>query len=648
MCGIVGYVGPKECAPILVEGLRRLEYRGYDSAGLALHTGGPVVATRAGGSGGKGGIEIVRAVGKLSNLEAALKKSPLAGNTGIGHTRWATHGRPSEANAHPHVAGRVAVVHNGIIENHVALRRQLEAEGVRFSSDTDTEIVAHLIDQALAGKAPSLVEAVRAALRQVRGAYGIAVVAGDAPDEIVVAKADSPLVIGLGDGETLCASDIPALLAHTRDVIFLHDGEIAVLRREGVAITTLDGAPVQRAAKRIDWSPTQAEKGGYKHFMLKEIHEQPRAVEDTLRGRVDLAEGDVVGEEIGIGADLAKKIQRVCLVACGTSSHAAMAGRYWIEQLAGIPATVEIGSEVRYRNAVFGENDLVVAVSQSGETLDTFAALKAAKAKGAHILAVANVIDSAIPRASDAALYTHAGPEIGVASTKCFTTQLVAMLLLAVYLGRRRGTLAKAEAQRVLEALTGAPQKMREVLAKAEDVRHLAKRYMRSNHMLFLGRGTGYPIALEGALKLKEISYIHAEGYAAGEMKHGPIALIDEEMPVVVVVPRDAHYEKTFSNMQEVKAREGQLIAVCTQGDADVRALLTTDAAPRGRDGAARTTRAAQLPLEPDLLEVPDAAPEVLPLLTVLPLQLLAYYTADLKGTDVDQPRNLAKTVTVE
>ncbi len=635
MCGIVGYVGVKDCAPILVEGLRRLEYRGYDSAGLALHT-------RAGspGSPGAGGIEIVRAVGKLANLEAALKKSPLAGRTGIGHTRWATHGRPSEANAHPHVAGRVAVVHNGIIENHVALRRQLEAGGVRLSSDTDTEIVAHLIDQALTAGAPRLVDAVRAALLQVRGAYAIAVLSSDAPEEIVVAKADSPLVIGLGDGEMLCASDIPALLAHTRDVVFLHDGEVATLTRKGAEIVTLEGARVERAPRRIDWSPTQAEKGGYKHFMLKEIHEQPRAVEDPLRGRVDLIEGDVIGEEIGISAEVARKIQRVCFVACGTSSHAAMAGRYWVEQLARIPAVVDIGSEVRYRDAVFSDTDLVVAVSQSGETLDTLAAVKTARAKGAHILAVANVFDSAIPRASDAALYTHAGPEIGVASTKCFTTQLVAMLLLSVYLGRRRGSLAQGEAQRILEALAKIPQQMREVLARGEDVRAIAKQYMRTEHMLFLGRGTGFPVALEGALKLKEISYIHAEGYAAGEMKHGPIALIDEKMPVVVVVPRDAHYEKTFSNMQEVKAREGRLIAVCTQGDADVRALLS--------DSAPRSNRTG-VPLgDADILEVPHAAPEVLPLLTVLPLQLLAYYMADLKGTDVDQPRNLAKTVTVE
>jgi glucosamine--fructose-6-phosphate aminotransferase (isomerizing) len=640
MCGIVGYVGTKDCAPILVEGLRRLEYRGYDSAGLALHTNSSRLP-----HGGGSGIEVVRAVGKLTNLEAALKKSPLVGTTGIGHTRWATHGRPSEANAHPHTAGKVAVVHNGIIENHVALRRELEAKGVRFASDTDTEIVAHLIDDALRAGASSLVEAVRGALRRVRGAYAIAVLCGDSPDEIVVAKADSPLVIGLGNGEVLCASDIPALLPHTRNVVFLQDGEVATLRCGGAEITTLDGTPVKRPPKRIDWSPTQAEKGGYKHFMLKEIHEQPRAVEDTLRGRVDLAEGDVVGEEIGISAELAARIERVYFVACGTSAHAAMAGRYWIEQIARIPAVVEIASEVRNREPIFGKGDLVIAVSQSGETLDTLAAVKTAKAQGAHLLAVVNVIDSAIARASDGALYTHAGPEIGVASTKCFTTQLVAMLLLSVYLGRRRGKLGQDEARRILEALARAPQQMREVLATADDVRQLAKKYMRVAHMLFLGRGTSFPVALEGALKLKEISYIHAEGYAAGEMKHGPIALIDEEMPVVVVVPRDPHYEKTFSNMQEVKAREGQIIALCTRGDKEVRALLAADDAPRStRQSGSTSTPNAPL----DLLEVPDAAPEVLPLLTVLPLQLLAYYIADLKGTDVDQPRNLAKTVTVE
>ena len=631
MCGIVGYVGTKDCATILVEGLRRLEYRGYDSAGLALHTGAD------------SGIEIVRAVGKLANLEAALQKNPLAGTTGIGHTRWATHGRPSEGNAHPHVAGKVAVVHNGIIENHVALRREIESKGVRVASDTDTEIVAHLIDHALRDGSTRLVDAVRRALARVRGSYAIAVLGADSPDEIVVAKANGgSLVVGLGNGEMLCASDIPALLAHTRDVVFLHDGEIATLTRSGVQIATLEGALVQRAPRTIDWSPTQAEKGGYKHFMLKEVHEQPRAVEDTLRGRIDLSEGDVVGEELGLSASLARTIQRVYFVACGTSAHAAMAGRYWTEQLARLPAVVEIGSEVRYRDPVFGPNDLVVAVSQSGETLDTLAAVNAAKAQGAFVLAIANVIDSAIPRASQAALYTHAGPEIGVASTKCFTTQLVAMLLLSVYLGRRRDVLDPANARRILEALTHVPQQMREVLGAGDDLRSLAKQYLRTQHMLFLGRGTSYPVALEGALKMTEISYIHAEGYAAGEMKHGPIALIDEEMPVVAICPKDAHYEKTYSNMQEVKAREGQLIAVCTRGDKDVAGLLARDTArwSAHRPGA--------LAAEQGVIEIPEAEREVLPLLTVIPLQLLAYYMADLKGTDVDQPRNLAKTVTVE
>jgi glucosamine--fructose-6-phosphate aminotransferase (isomerizing) len=628
MCGIVAYVGPKDCASILVEGLRRLEYRGYDSAGLAVHTGR--------------GVEIVRAVGKLANLDAALKKNPLSGTTGVGHTRWATHGRPSESNAHPHAAGDVAVVHNGIIENHVALRRDLEAQGVRFSSDTDTEIVAHLVDlelgaQTASGQRPSLGAAVRSSLTKLRGAYAIAVVSGRFPAEVVVAKQDSPLVIGVGDGEMLAASDIPALLASTRNVVFLEDGELAVLERESFTITKVTGEPVTRAPKRIDWSPTQAEKGGYKHFMLKEIHEQPRAIEDTLRGRIDLRSHEVVAEEIGVSVELAKKIRRVYFVACGTSCHAAMAGRYWVEQLARLPATVEIGSEVRYREPVFSPDDLVVAVSQSGETSDTLAAIKAAKAHGAHILAVANVLDSAIPRASAGALYTHAGPEIGVASTKCFTTQLAALLLLAVHLGRARGALSEAEGTRVLEALRGVPQQMRTVLAKAEDIKAIAKKFVHSRDMLFLGRGTGFPIALEGALKLKEISYIHAEGYAAGEMKHGPIALIDEAMPVVVVCPKDAHYEKTLSNMQEVKAREGQLIAIATEGDLDVERLLVE----------ARRSY-PEHPGVQNLIGVPAAAPEVLPLLTVLPLQLLAYYIADLKGTDVDQPRNLAKTVTVE
>ncbi len=642
MCGIVAYVGSKDCAPILVDGLRKLEYRGYDSAGLALHTGR--------------GIEIIRAVGKLSNLDAALAKQPLTGTTGIGHTRWATHGRPSEANAHPHVAGKVAVVHNGIIENHVELRKELERKGVRFSSQTDTEIVAHLVDEALKAGAPRLEQAVQQALAKVRGAYAIAVVSGDAPNEVVVAKDSSPLVVGFGDGEMLAASDVPALLAHTRDVLFLEDGDMAVLERGTARVTTVRGEPVERVRKRIDWSPSQAEKGGYKHFMLKEIFEQPRAIEDTLRGRIDVNAGEIIAEEIGVSVELAKSIDRVYFVACGTSAHAAMVGRYWVEQLARIPSTVEIGSEVRYRDPVFTKNDLVIAVSQSGETADTLAAVKAAKAQGAHILAVANVLDSALPRAAGGSLYTHAGPEIGVASTKCFTTQLAALLMLAVHLGRQRGTLSKEESRRILDQLIHVPQQMREVLNNSEIVKLIAKKHHRSRDMLFLGRGTGYPIALEGALKLKEISYIHAEGYAAGEMKHGPIALIDEEMPVVVLCPRDAHFEKTLSNMQEVKAREGQLIAICTRADDEVYNVMTPRLSdlpppPSGHVSppASRRPSSMSLPqISMDIIEIPEVAAEVLPLLTVIPLQLLSYYIADFKGTDVDQPRNLAKTVTVE
>jgi glucosamine--fructose-6-phosphate aminotransferase (isomerizing) len=610
MCGIVGYVGPRAATPILVDGLRKLEYRGYDSAGLAVHDGKT--------------IEIVRAVGKLARLDEALAKRPLSGSTGIGHTRWATHGRPSEHNAHPHSAGDVAVVHNGIIENHVALRQALEADGVRFSSDTDTEIVAHLVDRALRGGAPSLFDAVRAALTEVRGAYAIAVVSRSAPDRLVVAKSASPLVLGLGDGETLCASDIPALLAHTRNVVFLEDGEMAELTAAGARIETLGGEKVERKPKRIDWSPVMAERGGYKHFMLKEIYEQPRALEDTLRGRVDLKAGEVVSAEIGLEPQVARAISRVYLIACGTSHYATMAGRHWIEQLARVPAVIELASEVRYRSPVFTPTDLVVAVSQSGETADTLAAVKAARAGGAKVLAVCNVVDSAIPRAADGALYTHAGPEIGVASTKCFTTQLTALLLLAVYLGRCRETLSAERARAVLQALVEASSGMRVVLEQAHRVLAIARKYHTTHDMLFLGRGLGYPIALEGALKLKEIAYVHAEGYAAGEMKHGPIALIDEAMPVVVIAVRDSHYEKTISNVEEVRARDGQVIAVSTEGDHEIE-------------------RVAQ-----HIVRIPVVDECVTPLLTVVPLQLLAYYIADLKGTDVDQPRNLAKTVTVE
>ena len=610
MCGIVGYVGTRHAAPIIVDGLRKLEYRGYDSAGVAIHDGHS--------------IEIVRTLGKLARLGDALEKRPLAGSTGIGHTRWATHGRPSEANAHPHSAGPVAVVHNGIIENHVAVRQGLEVDGVKFLSDTDTEIVAHLIHRELSRGQKPLFSAVQAALRHVVGAYAIAVVSREEPDVVVVARHGSPLVVGLGEGEMLCGSDIPALLAHTRSMIFLEDGDVAELRASGVRCETVSGEVVTRKAKHIDWSPVQAERGGYKHFMRKEIHEQPEVVEATLRGRIDLAEGDVYAAEMGVTPEVAQSIRRVYFVACGTSHHAAIAGRYWMEQLAKVPSVVELASEVRYREPLFYPDDLVIAVSQSGETADTLAAVKAAKAGGARILAVANVLDSAIPRMADGALYTHAGPEIGVASTKCFTTQLAALLLLAVYMGRRRSTLPQERAQKVLQALWEIPSHQREILGDADYVHAIAKKLVHAKDVLFLGRGLGFPIALEGALKLKEISYAHAEGYAAGEMKHGPIALIDEQLPVVAVCPRDAQYEKMHSNLQEVRAREGQVIAIATKGDE------------------------AMLELAQHIVWIPKAPDEVMPLLTVLPLQLIAYFVANLKGNDVDQPRNLAKTVTVE
>jgi glucosamine--fructose-6-phosphate aminotransferase (isomerizing) len=609
MCGIVGYVGPKQAAPILLEGLRRLEYRGYDSAGLAIQSAR--------------GIEIVRAVGKLENLTRAIEGAKLEGSTGIGHTRWATHGRPSEPNAHPHLVGDVAVVHNGIIENHLELKRELSAEGAVFSSDTDTEIVAHLVARARARTA-NLFLAVRAALERVRGAYALAIVSGSEPGKIVVAKSASPLVIGIGDGEVLCGSDVPALLSHTRRMLFLDEGEMAELSANGVRVETLAGAKIAREPKRIDWSPVQAEKDGYKHFMLKEIFEQPRAIADTLRGRISLDEGELVDGELGFDAKVAQGIERVVLLACGTSYHSALAGRYWIEQLARVPAHAELASEVRYREPVFTKKDLVIAVSQSGETADTLAAVRSAREAGARILAVANVLDSAIPRSADGSLYTHAGPEIGVASTKCFTAQLAALFMVAVHLGRRRGTLAEPRARELLRGLLEVPAAMRRTLERKDTVYEVARRWQHARHMLFLGRGLGFPIALEGALKLKEISYAHAEGYAAGEMKHGPIALIDEEMPVVVIAPHDAQYEKTLGNLQEVRARDGRVISVVTDGD----------------DHAAR--------LSEHVLEVPPVPELLLPLVTVLPLQLLAYFIAELKGTDVDQPRNLAKTVTVE
>ncbi len=634
MCGIVGYLGARTCAPILIDGLRKLEYRGYDAAGLAILD----ASSGNGVNGEPARLSVVRAVGKLSKLDDAVRDKPIAGTAGIGHTRWATHGRPTEVNAHPHLVGDVAVVHNGILENHVEPRRALMGDGRKFASETDTEIAAHLIDIELANGAPNLLTATKLALARVRGAYAIAVVSRKEPDVIVVAKSFSPLVVGVSDDEVFAASDVPALLAHTRDIIFLEDGDIAELRRGKVKVERLlvhgDGAterfsvtPVVRKPKRIDWSPTQAEKQGYKHFMLKEIHEQPMALEQTIRGRVLLEEGDIVAGEVGLSEDDAQAIKRVVLLACGTSHHSAIAGRNWIEAIAKVPANVELASEFRYREAIVGEGDLVIAVSQSGETADTLAAVKDAKKKGAKLLAVANVVGSAIPRVAHGSFYTHAGPEIGVASTKCFTTQLAALLMLAIYMGRRRGTLGRERAIDLLGRLVEVPALMREVLEGSEACSKIARRQLvatEAKDCLFLGRGLSYPIALEGALKLKEISYLHAEGYAAGEMKHGPIALIDPQMPVIVVAPNDVHYEKIASNVQEVRAREGRVIAVVTRGDATI-------------------SQVAQ-----EVLEVPPVDAELTPFLTVLPLQLMSYYAADLKGTDVDQPRNLAKTVTVE
>ena len=616
MCGIVGYVGSDDTAPILLDGLRRLEYRGYDSAGVAIQSDGD--------------IRVARAVGKLRNLEKALEDKPIQGTTGIGHTRWATHGRPTEVNAHPHVAGPIALVHNGIFENHLSLRARLTERGAQIVSDTDTEIAAHLVHEKLResgglASGGGLEAAVRAALREVHGAYALAVVSKDEPGRIVVAKSSSPLVIGVADDASFAGSDIPALLPYTRKMIFLEDGDMAVLEAGSVRITRLDGTPVERPVNVIDWSPVMAEKAGFKHFMLKEIHEQPRALEDTLRGRLDRERGDVHGHEIGLSDEDAQSIRRVILLACGTSHHAAMTGRYYLESIARVPTSVELASEFRGREPIIGEGDLVIAVSQSGETIDTLIAAREAKERGAKVLAIANVIGSAIPRMADAAFYTHAGPEIGVASTKCFSTQLANLLMLSIWLGRRRGTLEDAQARELVETMARLPLLMRDVVQGTRQlVANLAKRYRDARDVLFLGRGLNYPIALEAALKLKEISYVHAEGYAAGEMKHGPIALIDSAVPVFVLMPKDRWYERTHGNLQEAKAREGQVIAIATEGDDLAHALSQ------------------------DVIEVPPVPEAITPFLTVLPMQLYAYYVADYKGTDVDQPRNLAKTVTVE
>jgi glutamine---fructose-6-phosphate transaminase (isomerizing) len=607
MCGIVGYVGGRQATPLLVNGLRKLEYRGYDSAGVSVWNDGV--------------SRVVRCRGKLAALEAKLITEPAPGMIGIGHTRWATHGRPSDENSHPHKVGSVSVIHNGIIENHLALRNELMAAGAKFSSETDTEIFAHLVDRALVGGAANLTEAVRKALAKVQGAYSFVVMNDKDPTTLVAAKNASPLVIGLGEGENFVASDVTAILAETRKVIFIDEGDLVTVTKDKVTITDFDGKPRHREPKIITWSAMQAEKGGFKHFMLKEIHEQPRSVADTLVGRVAVEHDDVSFD--GIEIDV-KAVKRIVFVACGTSFHASMVGEYMIEALARIPVECELASEFRYRDPIVGPGDLVIAVSQSGETADTMAAVREAKSKGAKVLAISNVVESSIPRLADYAFYTHAGPEIGVASTKAFTTQLVAMAMFAIYLGRRNGKLAQPRAKELISELLALPGKMRDVVEHGAQLQALARRYGNATGFLFLGRGAQHPIALEGALKLKEISYIHAEGYSAGEMKHGPIALIDEKLPVVVMVPKGPHYDKVMSNLAEVRARQGKVLAIATRGDNEIGSHSD------------------------DVILVPDTAVELQPILTVLPLQMLAYYVADFKGTDIDQPRNLAKSVTVE
>ena len=609
MCGIIGYVGPRETKEVLLEGLRRLEYRGYDSAGLAIFHEGKVV--------------IRRSLGKLGELVRKTAGERFNGHLGIGHTRWATHGKPSEANAHPHKAGGVAVVHNGIIENYLSLKGTLSREGHTFKSETDTEILGHLIQSHLF-KGATFEEAVRQALLQVQGSYAIAVLYEGEKDKLIAARKESPLILGLGEKESFVASDIPAILPFTRKVIFLEDGEMAVIQDTGVQISTLGGEKRRRPPKEILWDPVTAEKGGFKHFMLKEIYEQPRAISDTIRGRVSLEEGKILLGDLGLSAKALKEIRRVCIIACGTSYHAALVGKFMIEELARIPTDADLGSEFRYRDPLVGSQDLLVAISQSGETADTLAAFREGKKKGAHTLAICNVVDSSLARDSDGIFYTHAGPEIGVASTKAFTTQLVALFLLALYLARTREAIGQKEVKGLLEDLLKIPHQVQEVLALNPEIEALSKRYMNARDFLYLGRGANYPIALEGALKLKEISYVHAEGYPAGEMKHGPIALIDEEMPVVVLAPQSKTYEKILSNVEEVRAREGRVIAL---------------ASPSNKELASKAR---------DVLFIPETHHLLTPILLTVPLQLLAYNIAVLKGTDVDQPRNLAKSVTVE
>src|SRR5246127_1668729 len=623
MCGIVGYVGKKSVVPVIIEGLRKLEYRGYDSAGIAV-------------SGNGSGLEIRRAEGKLRNLEEAIRQKPLHGTYGIGHTRWATHGRPTEENAHPHrdCTGKIVVVHNGIVENYLSLKKKLTEEGHRFTTETDTEIIAHLVEKyskSTNGHRVSLEDAVRKTVKQLTGVFALAVISTDDPNKIVAARNGPPAVIGLGNHEFFVASDVPAILHHTRDIFFLADGDMAIVTPDGVQLTDFDGKPVVRQVQHVMWDPILAEKGGFKHFMLKEIYEQPRAVRDTTLGRVSQETGQIFLDQMEITEAEFRAAKKINIIACGTSWHAGQAGKFMIETLARVPVEVDYASEWRYRNPIVQPNTITLVISQSGETADTIAAQREAKAKGSKTLAICNVVGSMITREAAGTIYTHAGPEIGVASTKAFTGQLTALYIFAMYLAQVRGTMSSEQARAAMQELTRIPAKLETILTHDEACDDLAKRYQKVHDFLFLGRGIHYPIALEGALKLKEISYIHAEGYPAGEMKHGPNALIDENLPVVVIGTRDLknpdsvlRYEKTISNLKEVKARSGVVIALATEGDEEIK-----EAADH-------------------ILYIPPAPEELSPILEIVPLQLLAYHIAVRRGCDVDQPRNLAKSVTVE
>lgn len=617
MCGIVGYIGTRKAVPIILDGLKRLEYRGYDSAGIAVLDG-------------NGQLVVRRASGKLRNLEDVIQANPVDGSFGIGHTRWATHGRPTEENAHPHrdSKGNIVVVHNGIIENYLSLKHQLEAEGHVFVSETDTEVIAHLVEKHYQG---NLEEAVRAALKQVTGVYALAVISKLVPNKIVAARSGPPLVVGIGQDEYFVASDVPAILSHTRDMFFLTDGDIAVLGPEGVHLTDIDGKPVRRQVQHILWDPIMAEKGGYKHFMLKEIFEQPRSVRDTMLGRIGQESGRVFLDEMDITAEEFRNFQSIKIIACGTSWHAALAGKFMIEKLARIPVEVDYGSEFRYRDPIVGPETLTVVISQSGETADTLAAQREAKIKGSKTLAICNVVGSMITREAAGTLLTHAGPEIGVASTKAFTAQLTALLVLAIYLGQAREVLTDEESLAITQEMIKLPSKLERILSEEDIYEELTRRLQKAKDFLYLGRGIHFPMALEGALKLKEISYIHAEGYPAGEMKHGPNALIDENLPVVVLAAYDPssvesrqRYEKTLSNIQEVKARSGIVVAIANKGDEEISKVAD------------------------HIIRIPPTVEVLLPILEVVPCQLLAYHIAVRLGCDVDQPRNLAKSVTVE